>query len=132
MKIAIHAVLQSYQSQALTSSRVAAQAGAPVALQSIQKGKQRRKSDFSRQQALFGEFFRNKLMPKALAALAAKIRQGWTIILQSSLLQHKEKAYPSKFPLKLAMKKCLESKQEQVHTPVSCTVDAKSSSNFLE
>lgn len=70
------AVLQSYQSQALASSKVAAQAGVPVALQSIQKGKQRKKSDFSRQQALFGEFFRNKLMPKALAALAAKIRQG--------------------------------------------------------
>ena len=70
------AVLQSYQAQALTSSKVAAQAGVPVALQSVQKGKQRKKSDFSRQQALFGEFFRNKLMPKALAALAAKIRQG--------------------------------------------------------
>ena len=72
------AVLQSYQSQAIVSSRVAAQTGLSVAPQFVQKGKQRKKSDFSRQQALFGSYFRNKLMPQALAALAEKIREGET------------------------------------------------------
>jgi len=69
-------VLQSYQSQAIVSSRVAAQTGLSVTPQFVQKGKQRKKSDFSRQQALFGAFFRNKLMPQALAALGEKIREG--------------------------------------------------------
>ena len=95
----VRAVLQSYQSQALNSSKVAAQAGVPIALQSIQKGKQRKKSDFSRQQALFGEFFRNKLMPKALAALAAKIRQG-VLIKEVHYLNQKDQCLDSPHPVR--------------------------------
>lgn len=68
------------QLNAIHAARLQAGSGKVYVPKPQQFGRLRKKSEFSRMQALFGHHFKTVLLPKALSALEAKINEGFSLL----------------------------------------------------